>query len=620
MCGICGIVSLNSHIVKQESIRKMMQIQKHRGPDDEGIFIEDGVGLGFVRLSILDLSLAGHQPMISSDENYVMVFNGEIFNYIEIREELIQSGHNFKSNSDSEVLLAAYQQWGENCLHKLNGMWAFLIYNRKDKIIFASRDRYGIKPLYYYKTDGILAFSSEIKPLLSLLPGKPDPDYQSVFDYMVFNRTDQTCNTFFCGIKKLQHGQNLTLQINPDQKVQDIKLKKWYDLKEQVSYNKGINSPEEFRDLFSSSIRLRLRSDVPVGVCLSGGLDSSSIAAIIHEQFGLQGLKTFSATYGKGVYGDESEYINEFIPILKNMFFTNPGSGSLLNDLHTFIRIHEEPVPSTGPYAQYKVMELARNNVVVTLDGQGADELLAGYHYFFGYYFKDLVLQLRLFKLIRELFGYLTLHKSFYGIKTFVYFLLPAWLKTQARINEKGFLCKSFALKYKHTNSISENLYGSNSLRDALIKHFEFKLEHLLKWEDRNSMWFSIEARVPFLDHRLVERTLASSSELFIKNGITKSVLRESMTGILPEKIRTRKDKMGFGTPQGEWFRDELFQKLIKGIIMSESFRNRGVIDPEKAMVLYKKHLMKRIDISKDIWKWINIELWFREYIDEQRD
>lgn len=620
MCGICGIVSFNNSPVKEESIRKMMLIQKHRGPDDEGVFIEDKTGLGFVRLSILDLSLAGHQPMFSDDENYVIVFNGEIFNYIELKEELRLLGWKFSSGTDSEVLLAAYQQWGDECLDKLNGMWAFVIYNRVDKSIFASRDRYGIKPFYYYKTENFLAFSSEIQPLLSLLPGNPEPDSQAVFDYMVFNRTDQTSRTFFAGIKKLQHGQNLSVTYNSETGIPEVKFKKWYDLREVVSGTKGFSRPEEFKDLFSSAVELRLRSDVPVGVCLSGGLDSSSIVSVILKNHNVKGLKTFSAVYGKGLSGDESEFISEFDPVLDNMFFIKPDCNSLLSDLRTFIRAHGEPVPSTGPYAQYKVMELAHNNVVVTLDGQGADEMLAGYHYFFGYYFKDLLRKWHILKLIKELFKYFHIHKSLYGFKTFIYFLLPARLKTQTRINEKGFLLETFTEKYKDTNSISENLYGSSSLRDALINHFEFKLEHLLKWEDRNSMWFSIEARVPFLDHRLVEKTLASPNDLFIKDGITKSVMREAMTGILPEKIRSRKDKMGFGTPQEDWFRNWAFQILIKEIINSESFRSRGIVDPEKAITLYEKHLTNKVNISKEIWKWINIELWFREFIDERKN
>ena len=221
-------------------------------------------------------------------------------------------------------------------------------------------------------------------------------------------------------------------------------------------------------------------------------------------------------------------------------------------------------------------MELARGNVVVTLDGQGADEVLAGYHYFFGFYFKELLKKWRLGKLSSEMFHYLIKHQSTYGLKTFLYFLLSQKSKTDLRVKERKYLNPEFVKKYQYNNSIAGNLYSSKNLKDALINHFEFKLEHLLKWEDRNSMWFSLEARVPFLDYRLVEKTLATSSDLIIKNGMTKNLLRESMIGILPEKIRRRKDKIGFDTPQDEWFREPSWIKLVTDILNSTTFSGRG--------------------------------------------
>ena len=214
MCGICGIINLNGKKAEEKNLHLMMKTMKHRGPDDEGVFLEDNLGLGFVRLSIIDLSPAGHQPMLSEDGNYVLVYNGEIYNYIELREELQVKGYIFRSKTDSEVLLNAYLEWGQECLHRFNGMWAFVIYNRLDKTIFAARDRYGIKPFYYLNTKEFFAFASEIPPLLNLLPGKPKPDYQSIFDYLVFNRTDQTERTFFSESKKLQHGHKFQIDLN----------------------------------------------------------------------------------------------------------------------------------------------------------------------------------------------------------------------------------------------------------------------------------------------------------------------------------------------------------------------------------------------------------------------
>lgn len=593
-----------------------MQIMKHRGPDDEGIFLEENVGLGFVRLSIIDLSPAGHQPMSSHDERYVIVYNGEIYNYIELRNDLKSLGHSFKTNSDTEVLLASYIEWGEECLHRFNGMWAFVIYDRIQKRIFAARDRYGIKPFYYCMTNDFLAFASEIPPLLSLLKTKPKPDYQSIFDYLVFNRTDQTERTFFEEIKKLQHGHSIEFKVQGSRFKVQSSIKRWYNLKERVSQSVGFKDPEEYRQLLSSSIGLRLRSDVPVGVCLSGGLDSSSIVSILLKDYNKSDLNTFSAVYETGQAGDETEFIKEFSPFLKNMFYTTPSAEMLDVDLLNFVRAQAEPIPETGVYAQFRIMKLASEQVTVTLDGQGADEELAGYHYFFGFFFKDLLKQLRLRKLSSEMMYYLVRHKSIYGLKTFIYFLLSERSKTRLRVDEKGYLDPDFVRRFSGTNSIAGDLYNSGSLNDALINHFEYKLEHLLKWEDRNSMWFSLEARVPFLDYRLVEKSLATSGEMIIRKGWTKHILRESMRWTLPEKIRARKDKIGFGTPQADWFRTKGWDRKIVDIVLSNSFRERRLIDPDKALKIYKEHLFHKRDASKEIWKWVNLELWFHSFID----
>jgi asparagine synthase (glutamine-hydrolysing) len=644
MCGICGIINFNQQPVREAPIRKMMRIMKHRGPDDQGVFIEKNVGLGFVRLSIIDLTKAGNQPMFGGGEErdkvtsdrvtrergvthsgkgrYVTVFNGEIYNYIELRDELKALGYVFRTQTDTEVLLAAYMEWGEECLQRFNGMWAFIIYDRFEKKIFGARDRYGVKPFYYLQTGNYLAFASEIPPLLSLFEGKPSPDQQSIFDYLVFNRTDQTERTFFEEIKKLQHGHTLSIQLteNRGQKIEgrgqkeEVRIKKWYDLRSNLK--KPFKSPEEFKEMLSSAVGLRLRSDVPVGVCLSGGLDSSSIVSILLKDYEKKDLSTFSAVYKKGQYGDETEFINEYKPFLKNMFFTSPTAETLQADLSNFVIAHAEPIPSTSPYAQFKVMELAKGKVVVTLDGQGADEELAGYHYFFGFFFKDLLKHGRLGKLSSEMFQYLIKHHSIYGLKTFLYFLLPEKSKTRLRINEKGYLKQEFVEKYQSGNSIAGNLYNSGSLHDALLDHFEYKLEHLLKWEDRNSMWFSLEARVPFLDYRLVEKMLATTGDLIIKNGMTKHLLRESMKGILPEKIRIRRDKVGFETPQDDWFKKPVWRNMVSEILNSKSFAGREIINPIEAMKTHNAHISGKINASKEIWKWVHLELWHREFID----
>jgi len=617
MCGICGIIRFDSKPVLETPIRQMMQIMKHRGPDDEGVFIENNIGLGFVRLSIIDLSSAGHQPMVSKDERYVVVFNGEIFNYIELREDLKKEGIVFNTESDTEVLINSYIRWGEDCLDHFNGMWAFVIYDRLKKSIFASRDRFGIKPYYYLHTTEFFAFASEIPPLLSLLPSKPKPDYQSIFDFLAFSRTDQTERTFFNEIKKLQHGRKFRMDLSFTPLGSIKGGEEWYNLKENVSKAQGFSSPEEFRESLCSAVGFRLRSDVPVGVCFSGGLDSSSLVSILIENYKMKELNTFSAVYNKGQTGDETEFINEYSTSLKNMYYTTPTAETLIFDLKSFIKAHAEPIPGTSPYAQFKIMELARGKVVVTLDGQGADELLAGYHYFFGFYFKDLLVSLQLRKFFREIFHYITKHKSLFGIKSLLFFLLPEQVRTNIRVKEKAYLNIKFVKQFGKSNNIAGNLYGAKTLNDALLSHFEFKLEHLLKWEDRNSMWFSIEARVPFLDHRLVEKVLADSNDMVIYKGMTKYLLRESMKGIIPEKIRLRRDKIGFDTPQDEWFRKPEWQKIIEEVLFSQSFKDRNIVNPAITRDKYKKHLEGKIDCSAEIWKWIHLELWFRDFIDK---
>lgn len=608
MCGIAGIINFNNRPVQKDSIKSMLNKIKHRGPDDEGMLIDGNIGLGHVRLSIIDLSAAGHQPMFSDDERYVIVYNGEIYNYLELRRELASS-FCFRTNTDTEVLINAYRFWGEECLEHLNGMFAFVIYDKKTKQIFGARDRFGIKPFYYYKDKDTFLFASEIPPILTQLHRKQvEPNNNSIFDFLIFNRTDQTEDTFFKNIKKLQHGHLLILKENR------IHIDRWYKLNEKL--NNPFTDENEYRELLSSSISLRLRSDVPVGVCLSGGLDSSTIVSILLNKFQKNDLNTFSAVYGKGIIGDESRFIDEYRSQLKNMYFITPSANSFYNDSMNFVKAHAEPIPSTSPYAQYKVMQLAKDHVVVTLDGQGADEQLAGYHYFFGFYLKDLLRKLYFYRLLNESLYYFKNHKSLYGLKTFAYFLLPQKFKTSVRVAEKGYLRQDFIQSYANQNAVVGNIYNSNSLQQALIDHFEYKLEHLLKWEDRNSMIFGIESRVPFLDHRLVERTLPLPPEKIINQGMTKYILRNSMRGILPEKIRMRKDKVGFGTPQDDWFRSEQLQNYILDILNSRIFQTRNYLEANKIINLYKKHISHKINIGNEIWKWINLELWFKEFID----
>jgi asparagine synthase (glutamine-hydrolysing) len=606
MCGIVGIVKFKNQTVLKADIKSMMRKMKHRGPDDNGMYIDNNVGLGFVRLSILDLSPAGHQPMFSLNNRYVIVFNGEIYNYIEIRKELSHKYY-FKTGTDTEVILAAYEEWGKGCLDKFNGMFAFVIYDTISKEIFGARDRYGIKPLYYFLDSEQFIFASEIKSILPMI--RAEASDRIIYDYLLFNRTDITEDTFFKRIKKLSHGSLINICEDT------ININKWYTLSQSVSKCKEL-SPEDYRDLFRDSLKLRLRADVPVGVSLSGGIDSSAIVSSLIKDFGLSELNTFSAVYGKEEPADESEFIDEFKPMVKNMHYTSPNADSFYNDHEDFIDAHNEPVTDIGPYIQYKVMELASNHVTVTLDGQGADEQLAGYHYFFGSYYLELLKKYKLTKFIGENIQYLKKHNSTTAIKYLVYYLLPT--SAQKRVNSQIFpsINNHFLQTNSEFSSVNKYLLKPKSLNESLLQHFEYKLEHLLRWEDLNAMHFSIESRVPFLDYRLVEATLATPASQKIYKGETKHLLRIALRDIIPPKIAQRKDKRGFSNPKDKWFRTKKFQSVIFDIINTESFKNRGYFDSNIATTQYKKHLQGKIDISREIWKWINTEIWFNNYID----
>lgn len=608
MCGICGIVNFDKKKVSEDVIRGMMKVMKHRGPDDDGVFLKDNIGLGFVRLSIIDLSTAGHQPMISADGRYVIVLNGEIYNYIELREELKQKGYIFRSATDTEVLLYSFVEWGRECLHKLNGMFAFAVLDTKTNGLFAARDRFGIKPFYYYFKGGQFIFASDIPPLLQAAGECKSPDNQIIFDYLLFNRTNHTTHTFFRDINKLQHGHNIAVTNG------QLTINRWYNLKEKVAlYDPSVFGEKEFLDEFNASVNLQLRSDVPVGTCLSGGIDSSAITSLVLRNKINVDLHSFSAIYGKGKAGDESEFISEFNDQNLKIHYTNPTVRSLLDDLDRFISCQSEPVPTTSIYAEFKVMELAKNHCTVLLNGQGADEMMAGYHYFYGYFFRELLRHGQFGRFVNEVYQYMKNHKSIFGLKSLLFSYNPRILKhvrSHGHINSEFY--NSF---YNRENALFDVFYKSRTLKEFLLNHFEYKFEHHLLWADKTGMQFSLETRFPFLDHNLVEKTLSLDSDNYIRNGYTKVIMRNSMKGILPEKIRMRKDKIGFSTPENEWFHDKKMQELLKDIIYSESFRQRGYFNIESCKSEFR-NLERNGTYNHEFWKWMHLELWFRKYID----
>ena len=606
MCGICGIINFDGKKVSSEDLHLMMREMKHRGPDDEGIYENGNIGLGHVRLSIIDLSEAGKQPFFSDDGRYVMVYNGEIYNYIEIRDEL-KYKYKFFTKTDSEVLMKAFLEWGENCFNKFNGMFALAIYDTFEKSLLCIRDRFGVKPFYYYLDDNKFIFSSEIPPILKIYNFKNQPNNLSIYNYLVFNRTDYNENTFFQDVKKIPHGHKISFKIY-DKKT--FSINKWYDLKLNIS--NPFQSYQEFIDLFYSSINLRLRSDVNLGLCLSGGLDSSSIVSMLLKKFDIPKIETFSAIYSDDFIFDEKKYI-EIISDKRCIHnYAYPSNESLIGDMDMFLSAQAEPHPSTSIYAEFKVMELARkNNIAVMIGGQGSDEQFSGYHYFFGYYFKSLLKQFKISDLYNEIKSYKLNHNSYFAHKTFIYFLLPEFLKQIISAEKNPFVLRNYAKKYYLNSTLAGELFGVDTLQKSLLAHFEYKLEHLLKWEDHNSMHFSIETRIPFLDYRIVEKTLGLSESSQIKNGWTKHFLREAMKDILPEEIRLRKDKVGYMTPESFWFKSNKFRNYVSSLFKEERLSCKFV-DINKFNNTF--HSGKYYLNTKDIWKTINLELWLRRF------
>jgi len=604
MCGICGIIYKNNSIKVTENIliptvRKM----HHRGPDDNGLHCSNNVGLGFVRLAILDLSKAGHQPMTSVGGKFTIVFNGEIYNYIELRKELTSRGYSFFSNSDTEVLLTLYIEFGESFLEKLNGMFAFAILNNETGDVFGARDRFGIKPLYYFQDKEKIAFASEIDSLLEF-PGIKSlgVNNKAVYNYFVYNRTDYDETTFFNHVKKLPHGHYFKY------KQGSFQVKKWYDLSEKI--HNPFKNNYEFKDALITSVSLRLRSDVPIGACLSGGLDSSTLVSILEEKFGRPDVHTFSSVYNTNSKENEKPFIDEYQGRLKNMHFVFPDAKSFRDDLDDLMNSHSEPFSTPAIYAQYKVMQSVQGKVKVLLDGQGADEYLAGYDYFYGFYLKELLQKIKWFSFIKESYIYKKYHHTNNHLKYFTYFMLPSSLRRMVMQSKKGYLREEFESSFHGEKSFNELMYSSKNLIDSLINHFEYKLEHLLKWEDTNSMRFSLESRVPFLDHRLVEGTIGMKNSTKLNNGITKAILREQFSSIVPKKIIDRREKIGFATPADNWFREEVFISYIKDVLNSNLMANSDIIDYKVSMSQYERHLKGEINISNEIWKWINFYNW----------
>ena len=641
MCGIAALICPDGSQARQWLTPMLAQI-KHRGPDGDGIETfknisgsawarsDDGLGhlgLGHVRLSIVDLSTAGHQPMPYQAQRYWISYNGEIYNYQTLRDELATLGHNFNSHSDTEVLLAAYAQWGRDCLHRLNGIFAFVLVDTHTGRVFAARDRFGVKPLYYWRSpDGFFAVASEIKQF-AVLPGwRAVVNPQRAYDFLNWGLTDHTHETMYADVLQLQGGQ--LFEGSASALARDgAKPETWYQL-QPSSESAHFDLPEaalRFGQLLDDSVRLQLLADVPVGSCLSGGLDSSSIVCLAAEQLG--GSKkpkqhTFSARASVQNY-DEGKFIQQVVELTQvQAHEVTPGLDGLFDVLPVLTWHQDEPFGSTSIYAQWHVFKLAsESGIKVVLDGQGADELLGGYHNFFGTRLSGLLKNGNFVAFKNELAG-LQKHHGYnksYAISRIADVMLPnavrqvlrrlamkptedasSWLNTNVLAFEP---CDPFEIAGARTSSISQ-------LSHAQI--LKTNLPMLLHSEDRNSMAHGIEARVPFLDHRLVEFALGLKDENKIDEGITKRVLRTAMRGKVPGEIIDRMDKLGFVTPEEIWMLKKapgLFREKLNTAIEA----SRGILKPE-LLTEFDQMLTGRRPFSFKTWRMISFGEWMKRF------
>lgn len=601
MCGIAGIISSNTFAVTKEQLKKMTDAMSHRGPDGQAQWINQAgnVGLGHRRLSILDLTAAAAQPMHYL-ERYSIVYNGEIYNYIELKELLYKKGYHFQSKSDTEVILAAYDYWKEDCLEHFDGMFAFAILDKKEQIIFSARDRFGEKPFYYVAQGELFLFASEMKAFWAIGIEK-EPDEKMLLNYLTLGYVQNANNkeqSFFKNIYSLVPGSCMILNIKTLQYRIDIYWDIDKDTIKKISRGDAI---EKYRELFTLSVNRRLRSDVAVGTSLSGGLDSSSILATINQSGAL--IKTFSAVF-EGYEKDESGYINtvtDYLTSKKNFtgqiqkYFVEPSALGLIKDFEKLCYYQEEPFPSSSIYAQYKVFESAnQQQVKVLLDGQGADETLAGYNKYIHWYLQQLAAKSSFITAYKEK---KLLHKNKlpfkWGIKNYLAAYLPAHAVIQLEQNEymktirhpdidKDFVA---ALQGREWEGIRKPII--TKLNDILyFNTHTLGLEELLRFADRNSMAHGKEVRLPFLNHKLVEFIFSLPASYKIHDGWTKWLLRKMMDKKLPDEIVWRKDKVGYEPPQKQWMQNETLQdymqeakrKLVNKGILQKKVLNKKII------------------------------------------
>ena len=612
-------------------LTRMRDIITHRGPDDEGIFINHNIGLGHRRLSIVDVS-HGHQPMANEDASLHITYNGEIYNHADYRESLEAKGHIYQTHCDTETILHLYEEYGSDCVAYLRGMFAFAIWDQRRQELFIARDRLGVKPLYYVHTDdGSLYFGSEIKTLLEARAVKPEINYAALSDYLA-NHAPSGEETLFAGVKRLPPGHVLTWRDG------EVRIRRYWD----VDFSKDEEDRDEtsyirqWTDLFRESVRLRLMADVPLGMFLSGGIDSSAIAAVMSGIVD-EPIKTFSVAFAERE-ANELEYAR----LVARAFKTDHhevvvSPDEFFNVLPTLIWHEDEPLAHPSSVALYFVSQLASRQVKVVLTGEGSDELLAGY----GRYRKT-ILNLAL-GTSYENFTTSNIRKIIQGGIAG----MPASSKVRQKLSRtflalppdiESIYFDNFAVfprtmqKELLTPEASERIGPSDpymgvrrllkqtdatSLLDRLLyADIKTYLHELLMKQDQMSMATSVESRVPFLDHKLVEFTCSLPERLKLRGWTTKYVLRESMKGILPKTILSR-PKMGFPVPIGAWFRGA-YASVVDEYVLSDRSISRGIFDADFVRQLVRRHQSGGEDHSERLWALVNFEMWQRQFFDKE--
>ncbi len=624
MCGICGIHDPKGNI-DQDLIKRMSETLSHRGPDDEGYHFEDRMGLGFKRLSIIDLD-TGNQPMANEDESIWIIHNGEIYNFHSLRKRLEEKGHEFKTRSDTEVIIHGYEEWGEDVVHKLNGMFAFTLWDAENEKLFMVRDRLGIKPLYYHLMGDRLLFASEIKALLEDPTLKRELDERSLMDYLTFQNVFGN-KTFFKGIRKLLPGHLATKDADGFQE------REYWDLDFKKEQRKGESYyVEMYRELLRRSVAMELVSDVPIGFHLSGGMDSSSVA--ISAEGLVERFVTFSGSFPEEGF-DETPFASQVADLLnaeKNMISLKPEQVTQM--LARMVYHLDEPRVGPGSIPQYHVAKLASRHVKVVLTGHGGDELFAGYpSYLYPHLREAMGTKGRVRQLLLILRD-LRARSATEGWKRTVglplYTLFNHDLKEYAReaVFRRGELARLLnpGVRERLEGYSSREILDDYGNRKKGLTHLE-KLQYidiktylpsLLDNEDRLSMAFSLESRVPILDHEIAEFSASVPSMHKIEGLTLKNVPRKAAKGTIPDEVIDHK-KMGFPVPLASWLRDGLGD-YAREILLSDAARKRGFFDAHYVRLLLDEHSIGISDHSEKIWCLLNFELWNRVFIDEDED